>query len=157
MLLASVELDQKPISGLPYPEEGRVQTVEDSDSLGDGQNGVWHAQEGVQLPDECPGTLALPQEVLKSLPPDAPVLAYLQARQLALLTPPVDRSLLHPYQLGDIRGPQQLLLSRCALAVFHTLLVLAFRCVGWGPVYRTRMPLFAIIYQYFTLLDFISF
>src|SRR5829696_7416311 len=106
MLLASVELDQKPISGLPYPEEGRVQTVEDSDSLGDGQNGVWHAQEGIQLPDECPGTLALPQEVLKSLPPDAPVLAYLKARQLPFLAPPVDRSLLHPHQLGDVGGRQ---------------------------------------------------
>src|SRR5215217_4898547 len=157
MLLASVELDQKPISGLPYPEEGRVQTVEDVDVLGDGQNGLWHSQEGIQLPDECPGTLALPQEVLKNPPPYAPVLADLQAWQLPLLAPPVDRSLLHPDQLGDVRGPQKLLLSRCAFAVFHALLVLAFRCVGWGPVYRTCLPLFAIARQYFTLLDFILF
>src|SRR5215208_1668406 len=157
MLLASVELDQKPISGLPYPEEGRVQTVEDVDVLGDGQNGVWHSQEGVQLPDECPGTLALPQEVLKSLPPDAPVLADLQAWQLALLAPPVDRGLLHPDQLGDVRGRQKLLLSRSAFAVFQALLFPAFRCVGWGPVYRTRLPLFAIIHRYSTLRDFILF
>src|SRR5215203_1258566 len=154
MLLASVELDQKPISGLPYPEEGRVQTVEDVDVLGDGQNGLWHSQEGVQLPDECPGALALPQEVLKSLLPDAPVLAYLQAWQLPLLTPPVDRGLLDPDHAGDVRGPQKFLLSRCALAVLHALTVLAFRCVGWGPVYRTRLPWFAIIHQYSTLLDF---
>src|SRR5215217_3370933 len=97
MLLASVELDQKPISRLPDPEEGRVQTVEDSDSLGDGQNGVWHSQEGVQLPDECPWTLALPQEVLQGLPPYAPVLAYLKTWQLPLLTPPVDRGLCRPW------------------------------------------------------------
>src|SRR5215207_9754232 len=125
MLLASVELDQKPISGLPYPEEGCVQTVEDVYVLGDGQNGLWHSQEGVQLPDECPGALALPQEVLKSLLPDAPVLAYLQAWQLPLLTPPVDRSFLHPDQLGDVRGPQKFLLSRSTFAVFHALLVSA--------------------------------
>src|SRR5215217_1927233 len=123
MLLTGVELDQKPISGLPYPEEGCVQTVEDVDVLGDGQNGVWHSQEGVQLPDECPWTLALPQEVLKSLPPDAPVLAYLKARQLPLLAPPVDRGLLHPDHAGDVRGRQKLRLSRCAFAVFHALLV----------------------------------
>src|SRR5918995_4329932 len=123
MLLASVELDQKPISGLPYPEEGRVQTVEDVDVLGDGQNGVWHSQEGVQLPDECPGTLALPQEVLKSLPPYAPVLADLQARQLPLLAPLVDGGLLDPHQLGDVGGRQQLRLSRRAFGVFHALLV----------------------------------
>src|ERR671913_2246370 len=104
MLLASVELDQKPISGLPYPEEGRVQTVEDVDVLGDGQYGVWHTQEGVQLPDECPGTLALPQEVLKGLPPYAPVLADLKARQLPFLAPLVDRSLLHPDHAGDVRS-----------------------------------------------------
>src|SRR5215218_4153441 len=106
MLLASVELDQKPISGLPYPEEGRVQTVEDVDVLGDGQNGLWHSQEGVQLPSERPGTLALPQEVLKSLPPYAPVLADLQAWQLPFLAPLVDRSLLYPHQLGDVGGRQ---------------------------------------------------
>src|SRR5918994_2264969 len=111
MLLASVELDQKPISGLPDPQEGCVQTVEDVDVLSDSQYGVWHSQEGVQLPAECPRTLALPQEVLKRLPPDAPVLADLQAWQLPLLTPPVDRSFLHPDQLGDVRGPQKLLLS----------------------------------------------
>src|SRR5215213_10054490 len=122
MLLASVELDQKPISGLPYPEEGRVQTVEDVDVLGDGQNGLWHSQEGVQLPDECPGTLALPQEVLKSLPPDAPVLAYLKTRQLPFLTPPVDRGLLHPDHAGDVRARQKLRLSRSTFAVFHALL-----------------------------------
>src|SRR5215217_9156253 len=102
MLLASVELDQKPISGLPYPEEGRVQTVEDVDVLGDGQNGLWHSQEGVQLPSERPGTLALPQEVLKSLPPYAPVLADLQAWQLPLLAPLVDLSLLDPHKLSDV-------------------------------------------------------
>src|SRR5215203_5254236 len=102
MLLASVELDQKPISGLPNPEEGRVQTVEDIDVLGNGQNGIWYPQEGIQLPEECPGTLALPQEVLKRLPPDAPVLAYLKARQLPLLAPPVDRSLLHLDHAGDV-------------------------------------------------------
>src|ERR671911_1988512 len=106
MLLASVELDQKPISGLPYPQEGRVQTVEDVDVLGDGQNGVWHPQEGVQLPEECPGTLALPQEVLKGLPPYAPVLAYLKARQLSFLAPPVDRGLLDPHKMSDVRGRQ---------------------------------------------------
>src|SRR5918993_2391255 len=109
MLLASVELDQKPISGLPYPEEGCVQTVEDVDVLSDSQYGVWHPQEGVQLPDECPRTLALPQEVLKSLPPYAPVLADLQAWQLPLLAPPVDCGLLHPDHAGDVRGPQKLL------------------------------------------------
>src|SRR5215211_1560306 len=123
MLLASVELDQQPISGLPYPEEGCVQTVEDVDVLGDGQYGVWHSQEGVQLPDECPGTLALPQEILKSLPPYAPVLAYLQARQLPFLAPLVDRSLLDPHHLGDFSGRQKLRLSRPAFAVFHALLV----------------------------------
>src|SRR5829696_3874574 len=133
MLLASVELDQKPISGLPYPEEGRVQTVEDVDVLGDGQYGVWHTQEGIQLPGECPGTLALPQEVLKSLPPDAPVLAYLQARQLPFLAPLVDRGLLHPDHAGDVRGRQELHLSRCALAVFHILLVLACSMRLLGP------------------------
>src|ERR671921_2009103 len=126
MLLASVELDQKPISGLPYPEEGCVQTVEDVDVLGDGQYGVWHTQEGVQLPDECPGTLALPQEVLKSLPPYAPVLAYLKAWQLPFLAPPVDGGLLHPNHPRDVRGRQQLLISRCALAVFHAFPVRAF-------------------------------
>src|ERR671910_2517843 len=123
MLLASVELDQKPISRLPYPEEGRVQTVEDVDVLGDGQNGLWHSQEGVQLPDECPGTLALPQEVLKSLPPDAPVLADLQAWQLPLLAPPVDGGLLHPDHAGDVRGRQKLRLSKSTFAVLHALLV----------------------------------
>src|SRR5215208_1013656 len=135
MLLASVELDQQPISGLPYPEEGRVQTVEDVAVLNDGQYGVWHSQEGIQLPGECPGTLALPQEVLKSLPPDAPVLAYLQARQLPLLAPPVDRCFLHPDQLGDVRGPQKLRLSRRAFAVFHILLLVpAFSMLSMGPV-----------------------
>src|SRR5919112_6006925 len=101
MLLASVELGQKPISGLPYPEEGCVQTVEDVDVLGDGQYGVWHPQEGIQLPDECPRTLALPQEVLQGLPPNAPVLAYLEARQLPFLAPLVDSGLLHPDNVGD--------------------------------------------------------
>src|SRR5918993_5859045 len=123
MLLASVELDQKPISGLPHPEEGRVQTVEDVDVLGNGQDGIWYPQEGVQLPDECPGTLALPQEVLKRLPPYAPVLADLKAWQLPLLTPPVDRGLLHPDHAGDVRGCQKLRLSRSTFAVFHVLLV----------------------------------
>src|ERR687897_2991134 len=123
MLLASVELDQKPISGLPYPQEGCVQTVEDVDVLGDGQNGVWHPQEGVQLPEECPGTLALPQEVLKSLPPDAPVLAYLKARQLPFLAPLVDRGLLHPDHAGDVCSRQQLRLSHRAFPVFHALTV----------------------------------
>src|ERR671911_1464629 len=123
MLLAGVELDQKPVPRLPDPEEGRVQAVEDVDVLGDGQNGVWHTQEGIQLPDECPGTLALPQEVLKSLPPDAPVLAYLKARQLPFLAPPVDRGLLHPDHAGDVRGRQKLRLSRSTFAVFHALLV----------------------------------
>src|ERR687898_880437 len=123
MLLASVKFDQKPISGLPYPEESCVQTVEDSDSLGDGQNGVWHSQEGVQLPEECPGTLALPQEVLKSLPPYAPVLADLKAWQLPFLAPPVDRGLLHPDHPRDVRGRQKLCLSRSTFTVFHVLLV----------------------------------
>src|SRR5215218_3026642 len=123
MLLASVELDQKPISRLPDPEEGCVQTVEDVDVLSDGQNRIWHSQEGVQLPDESPRTLALLQEVLKRLPPDAPVLAYLQARQLPLLTPPVDRGLLHPDHAGDVRGRQKLCLSRSTFTVFHVLLV----------------------------------
>src|ERR687898_629175 len=123
MLLASVELDQKPSPSLPDPEEGRVQTVEDVDVLGDGQYGVWHSQEGVQLPDECPGTLALPQEVLKSLPPYAPVLADLQAWQLPLLAPPVDCGLLHPDHAGDVRGRQKLCLSRSTFTVFHVLLV----------------------------------
>src|ERR687890_1922130 len=125
MLLASVELDQKPISGLPYPEEGCVQTVEDVDVLGDGQYGVWHSQEGIQLPGECPGTLALPQEVLKSLPPYAPVLADLQARQFPFLAPLVDGGLLDPDHPGDVSGRQELHLSRCAFAVCHILLVLA--------------------------------
>ena len=106
MLLASVELDQKPISGLTHPEEGRVQTVQDVDVLCDGQHVVWHPQEGGKLFDKRPGTLALPQEVLKSLPSDAPVLAYLQAWQFPLLAPPVDRALLHPDQLGDIHSRQ---------------------------------------------------
>src|ERR687889_584456 len=123
MLLASVELDQKPISGLPYPEEGRVQTVEDVDVLGDGQNGIWHSQEGVQLPDECPRTLASLEEVFQDLPPYAPVLADLEARQLPFLAPPVDRGLLHPDHPGDVRGRQQLLISRRAIAFFHALLV----------------------------------
>src|SRR5215204_2022220 len=123
MLLASVELDQKPISGLPYPEEGRVQTVEDIDVLGDGQNGVWHPQEGIQLPDECPGTLALRQEVLKSLPPYAPVLADLQAWQLPLLAPLVDSGLFDPDHAGDVRSRQELHLSHCASAILHILLV----------------------------------
>src|ERR671913_1079723 len=123
MLLASVELDQKPISGLPHPEEGRVQTVEDVDVLGNGQDGIWYPQEGVQLPSECPGTLALPQEVLKSLPPYAPVLADLQAWQLPFLAPLVDSGLLHPDHAGDVRGRQKLRLSRRAFAVLHALLV----------------------------------
>src|SRR5918993_2494378 len=133
MLLTGVELDQKPISGLPYPEEGRVQAVEDVDVLGGGQNGVWHSQEGVKLPHECPGMLALPQEVLKSLPPYAPVLADLKARQLPLLAPPVDSGLLDPDHRGDVRGPKELHLSRCALAVFHILLVLACSMRSFGP------------------------
>src|SRR5215208_5980896 len=111
MLLASVELDQKPISGLPYPEEGRVQTVEDVDVLGDGQNGVWHSQEGIQVPDECPGTLAALEEVLKCFPPYAPVLADLQARELPLLAPLVDGGLLDPDHPSDVRSRQKLLLS----------------------------------------------
>src|ERR671910_3342789 len=136
MLLASVELDQKPISGLPHPEEGRVQTVEDVDVLGNGQDGIWYPQEGVQLPSECPGTLALPQEVLKGLPPYAPVLADLQARQLPFLAPLVDGGLLDPHQLGDVRGRQELHLSRRALAVLHILLVLAcsMRSLPWFAV-----------------------
>src|SRR5215208_6952013 len=138
MLLASVELDQKPISGLPYPEEGRVQTVEDSDSLGDGQNGVWHAQEGIQLPDECPGTLALLEEVLQSFPPYAPVLADLQARQLPLLAPLVDGGLLHPDHAGDVRGRQELRLSHCASAILHILLVPAFSMRLLGPSVRDQ-------------------
>src|SRR5215216_2731412 len=142
MLLASVELDQKPISGLPYAEEGRVQTVEDVDVLGDGQNGLWHSQEGVQLPNECPGTLALPQEVLKSLPPYAPVLADLQARQLPFLAPLVDGGLFDPDHPGDVRGCQEFRLSRCAFGVFHALLVPAFSMPSLGPVgvlvYPTR-------------------
>src|SRR5215207_5971098 len=155
MLLASVELDQKPISGLPYPEEGGVQTVEDSDSLGDGQNGVWHSQEGVQLPDKCPGTLALPQEVLKSLPPDAPVLADLQAWQLPLLAPPVDRGLLHPDHAGDVRGRQKLRLSRSTFAVFHALLVptssdaLVSLVAVLSLLYRTFVTLlYYVLYTY---------
>src|SRR5918994_2755769 len=123
VLLTGVELDQKPISGLPYPEEGRVQTVEDVDVLGGGQNGVWHSQEGVKLPHECPGMLPLPQEVLKSLPPYAPVLADLKARQLPLLAPPVDGGLLHPDHPGDVRGRQKLRLSKSTFAVLHALLV----------------------------------
>src|ERR671920_348605 len=123
MLLASVELDQKPSPSLPYPEEGGVQTVEDVDVLGDGQYGVWHKQEGIQLPGECPGTLALPQEALKSLPPYAPVLADLQAWQLPLLTPPVDGGLLNPDHASDVRGRQKLRLSRSTFTVCHTLLV----------------------------------
>src|SRR5918994_6883012 len=112
MLLASVVLDQKPAPRLPDPQEGGVQAGEDVDVLGDGQYGVWHTQEGIQLPDECPRTLALPQEVLKSLPPYAPVLADLQAWQLPLLAPPVDCGLLHPDHAGDVRGRQKLRLSR---------------------------------------------
>src|ERR671921_1771389 len=135
MLLASVELDQKPISGLPYPEEGRVQAVEDVDVLGDGQYGVWHTQEGVQLPGECPGTLALPQEVLQGLPPYAPVLADLQAWQLPFLAPLVDRGLLNPDHASDVRGRQKLRLSRRAFAVFHILLLVpAFSMLSMGPV-----------------------
>src|ERR687897_2441388 len=125
MLLAGVELDQKPVPRLPDPEEGRVQAVEDVDVLGDGQNGVWLTQEGIQLPGECPGTLALPQKVLKSLPPYAPVLADFKARQLPFLAPLVDGGLLDPDHAGDVRGPKELHLSRCAVAVFHILLVLA--------------------------------
>src|ERR671920_1347093 len=123
MLLASVELDQKPSPSLPDLEEGGVQAVEDVDVLGDGQYGVWHTQEGVQLPGECPGTLALPQEVLQGLPPYAPVLADLQAWQLPLLTPPVDGGLLNPDHAGDVRGRQKLRLSRSTFTVFHALLV----------------------------------
>src|SRR5215213_2906064 len=133
MLLASVELHQKPAPRLTHPEEGRVQAVEDIDVLGDGQYGVWHTQEGIELPDECPGTLALPQEVLKSLPPYAPVLADLKTWQLPFLAPLVDSGLLYPHQLGDVRGRQELRLSRCAFAVFHILLlvpVLSMRLLG---------------------------
>src|SRR5918995_4597477 len=133
MLLAGVELDQKPVPRLPYPEEGRVQAVEDVDVLGNGQYGVWHTQEGIQLPHECPRTLALPQEVLKSLPPYAPVLADFKARQLPFLAPPVDGGLLDPDHAGDVRGRQQLHLSRCALAVFHFLLILACSMRLLGP------------------------
>src|SRR5919106_6892165 len=135
MLLASVELDQKPISGLPYPEEGCVQAVEDVDVLGDGQYGVWHTQEGIQLPDECTGTLALPQEVLQGLPPYAPVLADLKARQFPFLAPLVDGGLLNPDHASDVRGPQKLRLSRRAFAVFHILLLVpAFSMLSMGPV-----------------------
>src|SRR5215203_2636365 len=111
------------MSSLTHPEEGRVQTVEDLYVLCDGQYGVWHPQEGGKLPGERPGTLALPQEVLKSLPPYAPVLADLKAWQLPLLAPPVDGGLLYPHQLGDVRGRQKLCLSRSTFTVFHVLLV----------------------------------
>src|SRR5215208_620180 len=134
MLLAGVELDQKPAPCLSDPEEGRVQAVEDIDVLGDGQYGIWYPQEGIQLPDECPGTLALLEEVLKSLPPYAPVLAYLKARQLPFLAPLVDGGLLHPHQLGDVGGRQQLRLSRCAFAVFHALFLPAFSMRLLGPL-----------------------
>src|ERR671920_1877998 len=135
MLLASVELDQKPSPSLPDLEEGGVQAVEDVDVLGDGQYGVWHTQEGVQLPGECPGTLALPQEVLQGLPPYAPVLADLQAWQLPFLAPLVDRGLLNPDHASDVRGRQKLLLSRRAFAVFHILLLVpAFSMLSMGPV-----------------------
>src|ERR671913_1901491 len=133
MLLASVVLDQKPAPRLPDPQEGGVQAVEDVDVLGDGQYGVWHTQEGIQLPGECPGTLALPQEVLQGLPPYAPVLADLKARQFPFLAPLVDGGLLDPDHLRDVRGPKELDLSRCALAVFHILLVLACSMRSFGP------------------------
>ena len=38
--------------------------MEDIDVLDYGQHVVWHPQEGVQLTDECPGTLAPLEEVL---------------------------------------------------------------------------------------------
>src|SRR5215208_2363540 len=145
MLFASVELDQQPSPSLTHPEEGRVQTVEDVYILCDGQHVVWHPQKGGKLPNERPGTLALPQEVFQNPPPYAPVLAYLQAWQLPFLAPPVYGSFLDPDQLGDVRGPQKLLLSRCAFAVFHALTVLAFRCVRCTLVYRRCLPLFAIV------------
>src|SRR5918994_3894919 len=106
VLLAGVELDQQPSPSLTHPEEGCVQPVEDVYVLVDGQHVVWHPQEGGKLPGECSGTLALPQEVLKGLPPYAPVLAYLKARQLSFLAPPVDRGLLDPHKMSDVRGRQ---------------------------------------------------
>src|SRR5215204_156378 len=135
MLLAGVELHQESAPRLPDPEEGCVQAVEDIDVLGDGQYGIWYPQEGIQLPGECPGTLALPQEVLKSLPPYAPVLAYLKTWQLPFLAPLVDGGLLHPHQLGDVGGRQELRLSRCAFAVFHILLLVPdFSMRSMGPL-----------------------
>src|SRR5918994_1429315 len=66
---------------------------------------------------------ALLLELLKSLPPYAPVLADLKARQLPLLAPPVDCGLLHPDHPGDVRGRQKLRLSKSTFAVLHALLV----------------------------------
>src|SRR5215210_6943024 len=95
--------------------------MEDLYVLGDGQHVVWLPQEGFQLPDERDRALALPKEVLEGLPPYAPVLAHLEARQLPYLAPPVDCGLLNPDHPGHVRDSQKLLISRCALAVFHAL------------------------------------
>src|SRR5215212_9117922 len=55
VLLAGVELDQQSSPRVTHPEEGGVQAVEDVDVLDYGQHVVWLPQEGIQLPDECPG------------------------------------------------------------------------------------------------------
>src|SRR5215207_3439449 len=99
-------------------------------------------KKGVQQPDERPRTLVgLLQEVLKNPPPYAPVLAYLQARQLLLTAPPVDCRLLHPDHSGDVRDRQKLRLSRCVLAVLHALSPFPFCLDKLIPLLQPSVPL----------------
>ena len=90
--------------------EKELLSAEDVEVLGDGEDAVGHLQERTQLPNQRGRALAALQELLQGLPPDAPVLADLQARQVSLPAPAPDSGLLDPNQLGDVLRAQQLLL-----------------------------------------------
>src|SRR5918994_4144300 len=97
-----MELHQQTALRLAYPEEGRIKAVQDVEVLGDGENVVRHLQERTQLPNQRGRALAAPQEILQGLPPDAPILADLQAREVTPPAPTPDSGLLDPHQLGDV-------------------------------------------------------
>jgi hypothetical protein len=91
-------------------EESRIEAVQQVEVLGDSEHVVGHLQERTQLPNERSRVLAAPQKVLQGLPPDAPVLADLQARQVPLPTPAPDSGLLDAYKRGDVLRAKQILL-----------------------------------------------
>jgi hypothetical protein len=84
----------------------RTMEIEDDEHV------VGHPQEGTQPPFQRARALALSEEVLQDLPPDAPVLADLQARQVPLAAPAPHRGLLDSHQLGYVLRAQQPLLNR---------------------------------------------